>query len=213
MSDDAPQLDLQLQWDDETETRRQTSLDSVAVASEAARGETSQNREAPVASAEGLEPERAEAVKEDEDDAFEWTEEREAALEAALDEAGLLGVPRVQQQLSGLATALEQDQLDPERALELLDEVSDYLADRLQREQRKRPVDNELFTRSRADKVNGLFAYQEAAGALREYVDSADPLQLKVARYALRQGESFLDSASELIMACEPDETENSLEA
>ena len=211
MTDTDSEIDLQLQWEDETQERRATLEDCVTF------GDSEPSESAVVGAPKRAEPGGVGLVEaekpqnayiEDEDDDFEWTEEREAALEAALEEAPTGSVPRVQLQLTLISSALEADDLGGEEATRLLKEVEDYLRKRLARESAKPSVDNELYTRSSRDKVNGLSAYLEATRALQEYVNDLDPLQLKVAHYALEQGGSFLNSATELIMACEPEEEE-----
>ena len=201
-------FDVRLSWQDREAKLRNTDKDSVAVGTEALQANTL---------VEGVTQGELESDDEfgddvpdstyieDQDDEFEWTEERERALEEALDESPEGTVPRVQVQLEAIKTGLESQSIDAEQGRALLTEVDKYLKFKIENEQQKIPVEHSELMQSRKEKLNALFAYQEAATALREYVEKGEAMQLKVAAYATEQGGSFLNAARELLMNSEPD--------
>lgn len=202
------ELDVRLHWQDREAALRNTNKDSVAVGEEA-RGSDSQIQDVTQGTYAGGDvvgdEEHDEAYLEDQDDEFQWTEERERELEEALDESPEGSVPRVQLQLEAILTGLETESLEVERAPGLLDEIDRYLALRIETEQSKSPIEHADFTQSRKEKLNALFAFQEAVVALRQYLQEGQAMQLKVAAYATEQGGSFLQVARELLMKSEPD--------
>jgi hypothetical protein len=87
----------------------------------------------------------------------------------------------------------------------LLTEVDTYLATKVAAEKRKATVAHPAFVSSRADKLNALFAWQESATALREYLRNGEAVQLKVAFYAAEQAQGFLAAARDQLMEAEAD--------
>ncbi len=207
-----PSVDLILQWRD-SDARRDSASDSIAVGdpeeSEAGEALAGGGSGGEFGSLESIAEDAPLEHAEDEDDEFEWSEEREQALMDALDSAPEGTPAQVQQQLEAIASALEAKELIPEAARRLLSEVDAYLLAQLQRETRKRPVAHPEFMQARAEKLNALAAWQECAGALRAYVETGEEVQLKVARYAGEQASSFLSTSWELLLAAEPLEDED----
>lgn len=202
-----PELDLRLKWQEQN-VRRQTDEDTVALDSESQleRHQLEDAATGDLISTDVVgDDELDSSYLEDEDDEFQWTEERERALEEALEESPEGSIPRVQLQLEEIMKGLQSETLESERTELLLGEVDAYLAQKIAAEQGKPEVDHAEFTQSRKDKLNALFAYQEAATALREFVKTGHEMQLKVASYATEQGGSFMQSARELLMDSEPD--------
>jgi hypothetical protein len=209
MTDNRSELDVRLSWKDES-VARDVAKDSVALDRpeetpshniEEAGGEF-QPAETDTGPADDHPPSH---FTEDEDDVFQWCDDRERELEEALDQSPEGATPRVQQQLESLAQVLESASIEKTYALKLITEIEVYLANLIKAEQRKVPVDDQTFRKSRSAKLNALFAYQEAATALRAYGDQAEPVQLKVAVYATEQGGTFMRSARDLMMEAEPD--------
>lgn len=207
-----PSVDLILRWR-ESDARRDGASDSIAVGdhpeSEGGEAFLGGGSGAEFGSLESVAEEAPLEHAEDEDDEFEWSEEREQALMDALDSAPEGTPAQVQQQLEAIASALEAKELSGEAARRLLAEVDAYLLAQLQKETRKRPVSHPGFMQARAEKLNALAAWQESAGALREFVENGDPVQLRVARYAGEQASSFLSASWELLLAAEPLEDED----
>jgi hypothetical protein len=207
---DSP-VDLLLAWQ-EAGARRESSSDSVASLGPPEGVELR-------AGARGLEADpaaltRIEEAPPDQEygpELFEWSADREQALIDALEQSPEGAVPRVHAQLEGILEGLQSGGLPSEKAALLVAEVEIYLAGRLQAERCKRPVADEDFMQSRADKLNALIAWQESAAALREYLEHGEAVQLKVAAYAAEQANSFLTGSREVLMACEPELDEEDL--
>ena len=208
MSEDNPSLDLLLRWK-EGEVRRESGRDTVSVDAEASPGEGELVARRQSGSEKAQEsPDTLEQELSDEDlgdELFEWSADREQALIDALEETHEGSVPRVHQQLEDIANALQAGELQPERAAQLLTEVDTYLATKVAAEKRKVTVAHQAFVSSRADKLNALFAWQESATALREYLQHGEAVQLKVAFYAAEQAQGFLAAARDQLMEAEAD--------
>lgn len=203
-------LDFTLRWK-ETEAPRESGHDSVLLGIE----ETTEPTELHPRDDEeslGQDPswhdseEEPSVVESDGEESFQWSAEREAELEAALESIPTDAPARVHQQLTDIANALEAETLDRERALKLLSEVDNYLAARIQAEHDKPPVTHDGFMSYRGDKLNALYAWQEAATALRVYCTDGEEVQLKVAFYAAEQAAGFLLTAWETLQTTEPEE-------
>lgn len=202
-SDDRP-LDFVFRWKESE--RRDAGTDSVSVEVPDQEGlpeaEAEQTPAAPVAGEGYLEEVSDEDLSEE---SFQWSAEREQALEEAFAQAPEGTAPRVQLQIQAIISALQEGSLQRPRAELLLGEVETYLAARVKAEQRKVPVAHEAFLQSRADKLNALFSWQESVTALREYLEGHDPVQLKVAVYAAEQACGLLDGALDVLLAAEPE--------
>lgn len=146
------------------------------------------------------------------DESFQWSAEREAALEEAFAQTPEGTAPAVQMQIQSIIGALQEGSLPRPRAEMLLGEVENYLAGKVKAEQRKVPVAHPSFVQSRADKLNALFSWQESVVALREYLENHDPVQLKVAIYASEQAVGLLDGALDMLLAAEPEPNDEELE-
>ena len=213
MSEGERPVDFLLQWQSTAEKRRTTHQDSVEVevpegeAAEAGTVEHAPSESEPEAVPEEFveTPEEPGPHVED-DEEFEWSEDRERALDAAFSQAPEGSSPRVHLQLESIIAALSEAKLAAPQALVLVGEIDAYLQKRLQAERAKVPVAHPAFLQSREDKVKALVAWQEAAAALREYLEHGEEVQLKVARYAAEQGRTFLEASLEVLLAAEPTE-------
>lgn len=193
MSEDSHRLDLQIRWEEEG-VRRDQSSDSVVV------GEAPDQE----ALSEYTELEEEGSIEEGPDD-FEWDADREQALLDALDETVEGTSPIVHRHIEQLLVGLKTESIETEQAGEILEEILAFLDDQIAWEQAKAPVEHADFMQSRADKLNALAAWQEAARALLEFLENGEAVQLKVAEYAAEQGRGFLEQSLDLLMACEPD--------
>ncbi|MBX3172445.1 MAG: hypothetical protein KF760_33885 [Candidatus Eremiobacteraeota bacterium] len=137
---------------------------------------------------------------------FEWTADRERAIQRFLETAPEGALPTVHVQLTAIHQALKHGNLDPKQAMLLLDEVDGYLAERISAEERKVPVADAAFLMARGDKLKAFYAFLEASGAMREFLASGETVQLDVAAYAADQGTAFLAGARQLIFDAEPPE-------
>lgn len=135
---------------------------------------------------------------------FQWSQEREDAIEAALEVTPQGAYPRVHSQIKAILKGLEEKRLAAPKAIELLQEVGAYLTIRIKAEQAKIRVADEGFEEARKDKINALFSWQEAHKALVEYLAREDEIQLKIADYASEQACSLLDRSLELLLSIEP---------
>ena len=76
-------------------------------------------------------------------EAFQWTEERDRAIQELLETTVPGTLPAVHKQLQSIRHALVGGNLPEQRARQLLAEVQAYLRKHLQAEAGKRPVDHE----------------------------------------------------------------------
>ena len=196
--DEHQQVDLRLQWEDSGK-RRDQSADSVAVGLVEDEEGVSQE----------LDAEPAEVNLEEVPDDFEWDADREQALLDALEETVEGSSPLIHRYIESVMIGLRAETMSADEARATLSEIQDYLTDNIDWEQSKPPVDHPEFMQSREDKLNALFAWRESAGALTEYLDNREEVQLKVAVYAAEQGKSFLEQSLDLLMSCEPLEDED----
>jgi hypothetical protein len=193
---DQQQVDVRLHWE-EGGRRRDQSQDSVSV------GEAEDEQ------AHSQELEEAEELLPDSGpDEFQWDADREQALLDALEDTIEGTSPLVHQYIEMVMTGLKAETMSKDEARAALSEIEAYLADNIEWEQSKHPVDDEDFMQSRKDKLNALFAWREASAALGEYLKNGEVVQLKVASYAAEQGRSFLEQSLDLLLSCEPEEEE-----
>lgn len=136
---------------------------------------------------------------------FQWTEERDKAIQELLETTVPGTLPSVHQQLQSMRNAILDEKLSKERARELLAEVNAYLASHLRTESGKTPSSHAGLNRARNDKLNGLYAWQQCSDALRDYLDKGEDVYLEVAAYAGDQGSAFLASARRQLLESEPE--------
>lgn len=163
---------------------------------------------------EAVEPPLGEAVVEEPvlqvegPEFFEWTAERERAIQRLLEEGPEGTLPTVHLQLVAIHQALKLGELEPHQAVALLDEVDGYLGRRIGAEERKASVADAGFLSARAEKLKAFYAYLEASGSLREFVSGGEAVHLDVAAYAADQGTAFLAGARQMLFEVEPPEEE-----
>lgn len=136
---------------------------------------------------------------------FQWSEERDQAIQRLLETTVPGTLPSVHKQLQAIRQGLQFNNLAVPRGRQLLMEVQTYLRQHLQAENRKPPVDHEDVTRARQEKVNALHAWQQSAQALQDYLDKREDVYFEVAAYAADQGSAFLASCRRLLLECEPE--------
>ena len=214
VSEEKP-LNFVLEWRGEDKERRAPSArEEVAQLSEEAAGVPEvvpAPEPEPVAEPEVVPPPpepEAEPEPEESPEYFEWTAERERAIQRCLETAPEGTLPTVHVQLSAIHQALKHGNLPAQHALKLLDEIDAYLARHIALEERKVPVAHQEFLNARADKLKAFHAYSEAANALREFVSAGQPVHLDVSAYAADQGTAFLASARQTLFDVEPLEDE-----
>lgn len=139
---------------------------------------------------------------------FEWTADRERAIQRFLEAAPEGALPTVHVQLSAIHQALKHGNLDPAQARILLDEVDGYLGRHIALEECKVPVADVAFLNARADKLKAFHAFLEASGNLREFLEGGEGVHLDVAAYAADQGSAFLAGARQVLFDAEPLEDE-----
>ena len=204
MSETEPPLDFTLRWEESEvadKARRGDFFSATLAQDDAVLAESSPARDDSDGWDEVKEVDPGQADGEDD---FEWSAEREAELEEAFESIPVDAPARVHLQLGDIASGLKEGALAKPRALALLFEVERYLTTRIKAEERKPPVDHELFMSYRADKLNALYAWQETATALREFCICGDQVQLRVACYAADQASDFLHKAWETLQSAEP---------
>lgn len=204
-----------LEWKESQERRRQPVRDEVAQLSEEAATSAeivSQPAPPPEPQPEPQPQPQPEPQPEPEPDEspefFEWTADRERAIQRFLETAPEGALPTVHLQLTAIHQALKHGNLDPKQAVALLDEVDGYLAERISAEEGKVPVADAAFLMARGDKIKAFYAFLEASGAMREFLASGEAVQLDVAVYAADQGTAFLAGARQMIFDAEPPEEE-----
>jgi len=150
----------------------------------------------------------AEIQAEESPEYFEWTEDRERAIQECLETTVEGTLPRVHLQLTAIQQALQHGNLAPQNACLLLDEIDAYLGDKILREEAKIPVAHPAFLSARADKLKALYSWQESSAALREFLAEGETVQMDVARYAADQASAFLAAARRELLLNEPEEDE-----
>lgn len=223
MSEEEPPrpLNFVLEWRGEGQERRvQSPRDEVAqLSQEAAAAEEgvvqpAAEGEVPpplVEGPEGLAAESEtgpEAAADESPEFFEWTAERERAIQRLLEASPEGALPTVHGQIAAIHQALKLGELEPQAAVLLLDEVDGYLARRIGAEERKVVVAHPAFLSARAEKLKAFSAYLEASGSLREFVSGGEAVHLDVAAYAADQGTAFLAAARQLLFEAEPPDEE-----
>jgi hypothetical protein len=151
----------------------------------------------------GLEP-VASPQPEDAPEFFQWTEDRERAIQECLESTVPGTLPTVHVQLQSLLQGLQHGNLAPELAGALIAEVEAYLDQKIRHEERKVPVAHQAFLEARADKLKALYAWEESCRALREFLREGEGVQLEVAAYAADQGSAFLAGARRMLLEAEP---------
>ena len=219
MSEDDPKqpVNFVLEWKESQDRRRQPVRDELAPLSEEASAEAEVVAEpealpeAQVETPPKPEPEPEPEPEPDESpEFFEWTADRERAIQRLLETAPEAALPTVHLQLTAIHQALKHGNLDPQQAERLLDEVDGYLAERIAAEEGKVPVADAAFLMARGDKLKAFHAYLEASGAMREFLAHGETVQLDVAAYAADQGTAFLAGARQMIFDAEPPEEDES---
>ena len=218
MSDEsAPKpLNFVLEWRGEggerrTQGAREEFARSAEGVAEAEVGEVVVTPEPEVAEAPGPETfveAEAEPEAEPSPEYFEWTADRERAIQRFLEAAPEGALPTVHVQLSAIHQALKHGNLDATQAARLLDEVDGYLGRHIALEERKVPVADVAFLSARGDKLKAFHAYLEASGNLREFLEGGQAVHLDVAAYAADQGSAFLAGARQVLFDAEPLEDE-----
>jgi hypothetical protein len=136
---------------------------------------------------------------------FQWTEERDQAIQQLLETTVPGTLPSVHGQLQAIRHKLLSAELPSDRAQQLLGEVQAYLRTHLAAESGKRPVSHAGLTRARSDKLNALHAWQQCAEAMLQYLEKKEDVYLEVAAYAGDQGSAFLASSRRLLLESEAD--------
>lgn len=149
------------------------------------------------------------AQPEDAPEFFEWTEDRERAIQECLETTVPGTLPTVHLQLQSVLQALKHGNLASPQAYPLIREIEVYLDGKVRYEERKVPVAHPSFLVARADKLKALYAWEEACRALREFVRDGQAVQLEVAAYAADQGSAFLAGVRRTLLEAEPFEDED----
>lgn len=207
-----------LEWRESQERRSQPVRDEVAQLSEEAAApvqvvaepepEATAPPEAPETFVETPPEGEPEPEPDESPEFFEWTADRERAIQRFLETAPEGALPTVHRQLTAIHQALKHGNLDPKQAVFLLDEVDGYLAERISAEERKVPVADAAFLMARGEKLKAFDAFLEASGAMREYLANGETVQLDVAAYAADQGTTYLAGARQMIFDVEPEDEE-----
>ncbi|MBT9585844.1 hypothetical protein IV102_21055 [bacterium] len=149
------------------------------------------------------------ARPEDAPEFFEWTEDRERAIQECLETTVPGTLPTVHLQLQSVLQALKHGNLTGQQAYPLIRELEVYLDGKVRHEERKVPVAHPSFLVARADKLKALYAWEEACRSLREFVRDGQVVQLEVAAYAAEQGSAFLAGVRRTLLEAEPFEDED----
>jgi len=159
--------------------------------------------------AEGASPEAGKGEIEGEE-FFQWTSERNKAIEEALSETREARLPTVHNQLDAIRRSLEKGEISGDRAQELLCEVERYLEEKIEHQKSKVTVAHEAVIGARSDLLKGLYSYQESVNSLKEYAASKEDVQLHLSVYTADQATSFIAQARQAIMEARPEEPEES---
>lgn len=135
---------------------------------------------------------------------FQWTEDRDRAIEAALRGMAEAPTARVHQQLVRIREALQTDRLDAARATALLDEVDAWLAGELRTRRARPAVADERIHAARSSVCDALHLFAEVSGVLRAYVASHSGADLVLATRLADQAGGFLLDAREALLRAAP---------
>jgi len=138
-------------------------------------------------------------------EAFQWTEERDRAIQELLESTAPGTLPAVHVQLQSIHNGLLTGGLDKERATMLLAEVDGYLQSLIRQEENRVQVDHEGFVSAREDKLRALSAWQESSNSLRQFIEKDEKVFLDVATYAADQGSAFLAASRRQLLESEPE--------
>ncbi len=141
---------------------------------------------------------------------FQWTAERNKAIEEALSETSEARLPTVHSQLDSIRRSLAKGEITRERALELLREIETYLGDKIDHQKNKVTVAHEAVIGARSDLLKGLYSYQESVNSLKEFLASGEDVQLHLSVYTADQATSFIAQARHTIMEAKPELPEES---
>ncbi len=131
---------------------------------------------------------------------FQWTRDREQALESALRQMADTPLACVHRQLDEIRAALEMDRLAPARARGLLDEVEAWLHREIQRRSARPASRDERVREARSRTADALHSYQDLADLLRGFLDSRNPAELVLARRLGDLAAGFLLQAREELL-------------
>lgn len=136
---------------------------------------------------------------------FQWTEERDRAIQHLLETTAPGTRPSVHLQLQSIQAALLAGKLEKARSHSLLDEVDAYLSEMISNDRNRPSIDHEAIVSAREEKEKAFAAWQEASNSLRQYLENGDKVFLEVAAYAADQGSGFLSAARRQLLECEPE--------
>lgn len=140
---------------------------------------------------------------------FQWTRDREQALESALRQMADTPLACVHRQLDEIRAAMEMDRLPPARARDLLGEVETWLDREIQRRSARPASRDERVREARSRTADALHSYQDLAGLLRGFLDSRNPAELVLARRLGDLAAGFLLQAREELLQTPEESTED----
>jgi len=128
------------------------------------------------------------------DEEFQWTRERNQAVEDALRITQETPFTAIYHQLTRIAGALAAGNLSGNTALRLLDEADRYLDNRIMQRQGALTGDT-VFEEIRDHVRDGLVLFREASAALREYLKEPAPLHLDLVARLCDEANEFIREA------------------
>ncbi len=131
---------------------------------------------------------------------FQWTRDREQALESALRQRAGTPLACAHRQLDEIRAALEMDELPPARARDLLGEVEAWLDRELERRSARPASRDDRVREARSRTADALHSYLDLAGLLRGFLDSRNPAELVLARRLGDLAAGFLLQAREELL-------------
>lgn len=157
-------------------------------------------------------PQSSEAIQEEgeREEFFQWTAERNKAIEEALSETSEARLPTVHSQLDAIRRSLEKGEITGKRALTLLGEIETYLGEKIDCQKNKVTVAHEAVIGARSDLLKGLYSYQESVNSLKEYLTSREDVQIHLSVYTADQATSFIAQARHTIMEAKPETPDES---
>jgi hypothetical protein len=136
---------------------------------------------------------------------FQWCEDRDRAINELLETTAPGTIPAVARQLHSLRQALLAGSLTSETAPRYLAEVESYINQQFAQEESKPEIDHPAMQQASEEKSRALVAWQEAAQALKDYLEKDEKVYLEVAAYATDQGCGFLSTARRILLENEPE--------
>ncbi|MFP4498166.1 MAG: hypothetical protein ACLFQV_08140 [Vulcanimicrobiota bacterium] len=137
-------------------------------------------------------------------DKFEFSEDRQKAIEEALSQFHALALPPVHSQLLKIYQALEENKLEPGYGKKLLKEIENYLIKKIACINSRQEIAMPTVMLARKQALGALENYLNSADFLQKYLEENDQTNLHVAIMLIQQAYQILMESKETLLASRP---------